>query len=69
MRAEVKKRSEKEFDVMLGDHVIGTSKTDFDARYHVNAVNDALQAAYQEGRAYGEELERRCPRGRGEMGQ
>jgi len=47
--AHVNKRSEKEFDVVLGSHVIGTSKSDFDARFHVNAINKALQAAYDQG--------------------
>lgn len=57
MRAEVKKRGEKEFDVVLGSHIIGTSKTDFDARFHMHAINDAIDAAavyvYWKGQADG----------------
>lgn len=39
----------KVFRVMLGKHEVGVSKTDFDARFHVNAINDALNAARDEG--------------------
>jgi hypothetical protein len=52
--AYVNKKSEKEFEVILGNHVFGTSKADFDARFHVNAINDALQNAYEEGIIEGE---------------
>jgi hypothetical protein len=37
------------FRVMLADHEIGTSKTDFDARFHMHAINAALEAAYEQG--------------------
>jgi len=30
---------------MLGDHELGVSKTDFDARFHMHAINDALDVA------------------------
>jgi hypothetical protein len=45
-RAYVDNSNPKTFRVMLGDHEIGVSKTDFDARFHVNAINDALDEAY-----------------------
>lgn len=41
---------------MLGDHEIGSSKTDFDARFHMHAINDALDVAYLEGQKYLERL-------------
>jgi hypothetical protein len=44
MRAEVKKRGEKEFDVVLGNHVIGTAKSDCDARFHMHAINREIDA-------------------------
>jgi hypothetical protein len=50
-RAEIVKVSEKEYKIMLGNHEIGSSKTDFDGLFHVHAINDALMEAYEEGRA------------------
>jgi hypothetical protein len=44
MRAEVIKRGEKEFDVVLGNHVIGTAKSDCDARFHMHAINREIDA-------------------------
>jgi hypothetical protein len=48
MQATVKPL-EKGFALMLGDHELGVSKTDFDARFHMHAINDALKAAYDRG--------------------
>jgi hypothetical protein len=47
MRAEVKKVGEKEFEVVLGNHVIGTAKSDCDARFHMHAINKAIDSAEQ----------------------
>lgn len=49
IKAEVVKVDEKTFRVMLSRHEIGTSKNDTDARFHVNAINDALDATYRAG--------------------
>lgn len=38
------------FKLMLGDHEIGTSKTHLDASFHLCAINDAIDEAFQEGR-------------------
>jgi hypothetical protein len=46
--ARVEKISEKEFQLVLGDHVIGTSKTDFDARFHMHAINKAIEGAHEQ---------------------
>jgi hypothetical protein len=67
--ATVVKDGEKVFRLMLGDREIGVSKSDCDARFHMHAINDALQDAYMEGITHGEELERRFPHMEGEMGQ
>lgn len=40
----------KVFKLMLGTHELGQSKTDSDARFHMHAINEALDEAYQEGR-------------------
>ena len=48
-QATVVKIDDKTFHVKLGEAVIGTSKTDFDARFHMYAINDALGVAYLEG--------------------
>lgn len=55
-RAVVENTEGKVFRVMLGEHEVGVSKTDFDARFHVNAINDALDVAYLEGQKYLERL-------------
>jgi hypothetical protein len=54
--AEVVKKGEKEFEVVLGGQILGTTKTDFDARFHMHAINDALNIAYLEGQKYLEHL-------------
>ncbi len=41
---------------MLGNHELGASKTDFDARFHMHAINDALDVAYLEGQKYLEQM-------------
>ncbi len=51
IEATVVKRSEKEHDVTIGSHIIGTSKTDFDARFHLHAINEALDEAYRAGQS------------------
>jgi SOS response regulatory protein OraA/RecX len=63
-RATIIKVSEKEYKIMLGNHEIGTSKTDFDGRFHMHAINDALDVAYLEGQEY---LERMVMRKRAEV--
>lgn len=55
-RARIDKIDEKTYRVMLGDHEIGTSKTSFDAQFHVNAINDALDVAHLEGEKYLERM-------------
>lgn len=55
-RARIDKIDEKTHRVMLGDHEIGTSKTSFDAQFHVNAINDALDVAHLEGEKYLERM-------------
>jgi hypothetical protein len=45
--ARVEKVSDKEFKVFLGNHEIGTAKSDFDARFHMHAINKAIEAAGQ----------------------
>jgi hypothetical protein len=55
-RATIVKVDEKTHRVMLGGHEIGVSKTDFDARFHMHAINDALDVAYLEGQQYLERL-------------
>ena len=48
---EVKGEKDKtSYKVMLGNHEIGTSKTGFDAQFHLNAINKALDEAYEQGR-------------------
>lgn len=42
MKAEVRKVDEKTFKVFLGNHELGVTKSDFDARFHANAINYAL---------------------------
>ena len=61
---EVKSEDGKKtlYRVMLGGHEIGTSKTDFDARFHMHAINAALNLAWDAGYRYAapkEGLERR----------
>lgn len=56
MQATIVKKSEKEFSLMLGEHEIGVSKTDFDARFHMHAINDALQVSFLEGQKYLERI-------------
>jgi hypothetical protein len=53
MKAEVKP-VDKGFELVLGNHVLGTSKTDFDARFHMHAINAALDEARESGRQKGE---------------
>jgi hypothetical protein len=55
MRATIKPL-EKGFALMLGEKEIGFSKTDFDARFHMHVINDALDVAYLEGQKYLERL-------------
>jgi hypothetical protein len=55
---------EKGFELVLGERVIGTSKTDFDARFHMHAINDALDVAFLEGQKY---LERMVEKTRQEL--
>lgn len=40
---------EKEFALMLGNHELGVSKNDVDARFHMHAINDALESEYNRG--------------------
>lgn len=40
----------KIFRLMLGDHELGNSKADVDARVHMHAINEALDEAFQEGK-------------------
>jgi len=47
-RARIDKVDEKTHRVVLGGHEIGTSKTSFDAQFHVNVINDALDEAVRE---------------------
>jgi hypothetical protein len=44
MKAEIKPL-DKGFALMLGDHELGVSKTDFDARFHMHAINNAIKFA------------------------
>lgn len=46
----------KSFRVLLGEREIGVSKTDFDARFHMHAINDALDVAFLEGEKYLERM-------------
>lgn len=46
---EVMGEKKPEFHVHIGTHVIGVSKTDFDARFHMHAINKALDEAYEAG--------------------
>lgn len=55
MRATIEPR-DKVFALMLGKHELGVSKTDFDARFHMHAINDALDVAYLEGQKYLERM-------------
>lgn len=55
-RARIDKIDEKTHRVMLGGLEIGTSKTSFDAQFHVNAINDALDVAFLEGQKYLERM-------------
>lgn len=55
-RATIKTVGEKDFRVLLGENEIGVSKTDFDARFHMHAINDALDVAYLEGQQYLERM-------------
>jgi hypothetical protein len=41
---------------MLGNHELGNSKTDFDARFHMHAINDTLDVAFLEGQKYLERM-------------
>lgn len=56
MRAEIVKVDDKTFRLMLGKHELGVSKTDFDARFHMYAVNDALEVSFLEGQKYLERM-------------
>lgn len=49
IKATVVPKGEKEFEVVIGTHVIGTSKQRFDADLHSNVINNALQKAYEQG--------------------
>jgi len=40
---------EKGFVLMLGDHELGTSKTDFDARFHMHAINAVMEKIKRDG--------------------
>jgi hypothetical protein len=42
--ARVEKVSDKEFKVFIGDHEIGTAKSDVDARFHMHAINKAIKS-------------------------
>jgi hypothetical protein len=44
MKAEIKK-VEKGFALMLGNHELGVSKNDSDARFHMHAINAAIEKA------------------------
>lgn len=55
-RATIENSEPKVFRVMLGKHEIGVSKTDFDARFHMHAINDALDVAFLEGQQYLERM-------------
>lgn len=55
MRATIEPK-DKGFALMLGKHELGSSKTDFDARFHMHAINDALDVAYLEGQKYLEQM-------------
>lgn len=52
MEATIAKRGEKEHALMLGSHELGISKTDFDARFHMHAINEALKSEYERGRQF-----------------
>jgi hypothetical protein len=56
MRAEIIKVDDKTHRLMLGKHELGVSKTDFDARFHMHAINDALEVAFLEGQRYLERM-------------
>lgn len=56
MRAEIIKVDDKTYRLMLGKHELGMSKTDFDARFHLNAINDALEVSFLEGQKYLERM-------------
>ena len=55
LRATVKKKDEKTYALMLGDHEIGVSKLDSDARMHMHEINDALEGEYERGYQDGDE--------------
>jgi uncharacterized protein (DUF2164 family) len=40
---------ERNFVVKLGEREVGTAKTHFDASFHVNMLNEALDNAYRDG--------------------
>lgn len=42
----------KEFKLMLGDHELGRSKSDCDARFHLHAINAAIDSGIQEAARY-----------------
>ena len=48
-------KGKSQFNVILGEHIIGTSKTNFDARFHMHAINDAIDKAWQAGHDQGNE--------------
>lgn len=56
MKAEIIKVDDKTFRLMLGKHELGVSKTDFDARFHMHAINDALKVSFHEGEKYLERM-------------
>ena len=48
---EVKdEKGKSTFRLMLGGREIGTSKTDSDARFHMHAINLAIDMAFEEGK-------------------
>jgi hypothetical protein len=49
MEATVIKRGEKEHALILGGHELGVSKSDFDARFHMHAINKIIHDAYSVG--------------------
>ena len=55
LRATVEKKDDKTYSLMLGDHELGVSKLDSDARVHMHAINDALEAEYERGYQDGDE--------------
>lgn len=56
VRATIKELGPKDFRVLLGDKEIGKATNDVDARFHMYAINDALDVAYLEGQKYLERM-------------